>query len=252
MRASHSLILALLPSLTLSAEQIPLTEKATGWFNKAKSYVPTAAKAPVSSSAAKVAAEIITPITRENWESTLSPTPDSDARRKVQGKGAATTGPDTWLVLITGGNKTCHGRCTGVEQAFNQSAALLAADPTSPKLGILNCDRDAILCGIWAANVPTLWHIERPVPDPDQSRASTTIRIIDVNTTTITAPEIVQLHTQKGYLDAAVYEGAFHPFNGWLARYQLNKAIGYVLFGVSVVPSWAFMIVVSMVSRQFM
>ena len=252
MRASHSLILALLPTLTLSAEQIPLTEKATGWFNKAKSYVPTAAKSPIGSSAAKVAAEIITPITRENWESELSPTTDSDARRIAKGKSAAATGPDTWLVLITGGNKTCHGHCTGVEQAFNESAALLAADPSSPKLGLLNCDREAILCGIWAANVPTLWHIERPIPAADQSRASTTIRIIHVNTTTITAQEIVQIHTQKSYLDAPAYVGAFHPFDGWLARYQLNKAVGYVLFGVSAVPSWAFMIVVSMVSRQFM
>ena len=240
MRVASSLLLALC-SIAIAEEQTPLGKKAEGWFNKAKSYVPTGVKSPISSSAAKVAAEIITPLTKDNWESTLTVSPSSTEE-----------GPKTWLILITGGNKTCYGRCTGVEQAFNESAALLGPDPTAPNLGYINCESNAILCATWAAVVPSLWHIQVPVPAPDQSQAGTTIRIISVNTTSITAQDIVQIHTQKTYEKVEVYEGVFHPFDGYLAKLYLNKAVGYVLFGFGLVPSWAFMIVVSMVSRNFM
>lgn len=240
MRLSASLLFAL-PAITIAEEQVPLGKKAEGWFNKAKSYVPTAVKSPVSASASKVAAQVITPLTKDNWESELSIKPSNVER-----------GPETWLILITGGNKTCGGRCTRVEEAFNETAALLSPDPTAPKLGYLNCETNAVLCAIWAANVPTLWHLQIPVPAVDQSGAGTTIRIINVNTTSVNTQDIVQIHTQKTYEKVSVYDGAFHPFDGYLAKYQLNKAIGYVLFAFGMVPSWAFMIVVSMVSRNFM
>lgn len=240
MRLSASLLFAL-PAITIAEEQVPLGKKAEGWFNKAKSYVPTVVKSPVSASASKVAAQVITPLTKDNWESELSIKPSNVER-----------GPETWLILITGGNKTCGGRCTRVEEAFNETAALLSPDPTAPKLGYLNCETNAVLCAIWAANVPTLWHIQIPVPAVDQSGAGTTIRIINVNTTSVNTQDIVRIHTQKTYEKVSAYDGAFHPFDGYLAKYQLNKAIGYVLFAFSMVPSWAFMIVVSMVSRNFM
>lgn len=240
MRLPTSLLFAL-PTIAIAEEQIPLGKKAEGWFNKAKSYVPAGVKSPIAASSARIAAQAITPLTRENWESELTITPSNVDR-----------GPETWLVLITGGNKTCGGRCTRVEEAFNETAALLLPDPSSPKLGYLNCESNAVLCNIWAASVPTLWHIQIPIPAVDQSAAGTTIRIINVNTTTITTQEIVQIHTQKSYEKVPVYHGAFHPFDGYLAKFQLNKAIGYVLFAFSLVPSWAFMIFISMVSRNFM
>ena len=63
---------------------------------------------------------------------------------------------------------------------------------------------------------------------------------------------MVALHTGKKYQEGILYEGYFHPFDGQLAQFGLNKAVGYVLYGIGLVPSWAFMIVVSMVSRTIM
>ncbi len=63
---------------------------------------------------------------------------------------------------------------------------------------------------------------------------------------------MVALHTGKKYQEGILYEGWFDPFDGVLAQWGVNKAIGYVLFGIGMVPSWAFMIVVSMVSRTIM
>ena len=63
---------------------------------------------------------------------------------------------------------------------------------------------------------------------------------------------MVALHTGEKYKDGILYDGWFDPFDGQLAKLGVNKAIGYVLFGIGMVPSWAFMIVVSMVSRTIM
>jgi len=63
----------------------------------------------------------------------------------------------------------------------------------------------------------------------------------------------VALHTGKKYEQTGyVYDGLFQPFDGLLAQYGVLKVAGYVMFGVSMIPSWAFMLVVSMVMRQVM
>lgn len=49
-----------------------------------------------------------------------------------------------------------------------------------------------------------------------------------------------------------MYEGAFHPTNGWLAEYGLNVPLGYAIYYFSLVPSWAMMIGVSFLSRTMM
>ncbi|KAL8710757.1 MAG: hypothetical protein Q9220_004775 [cf. Caloplaca sp. 1 TL-2023] len=235
MRLSASL-LALLP-LALAESQKPLNE----WFEKAKAYIPSAVKAPVASTAAKAAASNVVPLTKDNWQSVLTPSTADPFQ-----------GPESWMVFFSGGNKTCYGRCAGLEQAWNESAALLAADPTSPRLAYANCDKDPILCATWAAGPPTIWYIQLPVTAPDQSKPATTIRIVGLNTTTTTAKDITSIHTQKTYEKKPVYEGSLHPFDGWVAKYGLLVPFGYVMYGFANVPSWAFMIVISMGSRFIM
>lgn len=240
MRFSPALLLAL-PATVAAQEQKPLGDNLQAWFEKAKSYIPASVYSPVAAGAAKVAAENVTPLTNDNWLLVLSPSTKDSWK-----------GPETWMVFFSDGNKTCFGRCDGVEKAWNESAALFAADPTAPRLAYADCDEQAILCTTWAASAPSIWHIQLPIPQADQSKPATTIHIIPLNFTTTTAQEILQIHTAKSYEQTPVYEGAFHPFDGYLAQFGLNRALGYFLFVFTLVPSWAFMIIISMFSRSIM
>ncbi|KAL8645973.1 MAG: hypothetical protein Q9210_006408 [Variospora velana] len=241
MRLSASLLALLLPMGMAAQQQKPLGENLQSWFDKAKSYLPNAATAPIASTAAKAAATNVVPLTKDNWQSVLTPSTTDPFE-----------GPETWMVFFTGGNKTCYGRCAGVEKAWNESAALLAADPSSPKLAYADCDKQSVLCSAWTAAAATIWYIQLPIAQPDQSKPATTIRIIGLNTTTTTASDIVKIHTEKTYEKRPVYEGALHPFDGWVAQYGLLLPLGYVLYGFANIPSWTFMIVISMGSRYIM
>ncbi|KAL9105129.1 MAG: hypothetical protein Q9187_008825, partial [Circinaria calcarea] len=189
MHPTQSLLLLLaLPSLITAQSQKPLGEKVgdnlQNWLNKAKAYLPTSVTSPVDTGAARVAAKNVTPLTKDNWQSVLSPSSSA----------AASSGPEAWMVFVTGGNKTCYGQCGGVEAAWNESATAFAADPTAPNLASLNCDTAAVLCTIWAAGPPAIWYIEVPVTAMHQSRPATTIHIVPLNTTTSTAQEIIEIH----------------------------------------------------------
>jgi hypothetical protein len=73
-----------------------------------------------------------------------------------------------------------------------------------------------------------------------------------LNMTTVTSDDFVQLHT-NGYKETSkLHDGIFHPFNGWFAQNGLSTIVGYVLWGFNLVPSWLFMVVVSMLSRTMM
>ena len=255
MRLTAALLTFLLPAVVSAQAQKPLTDKAKGWFNAAKKYVPTAmptvpgitvpsvpqaVQSPVSVPASKIAALKVHPLTMSNYETLLTPEP-------------ATKGPTEWMVFVTGGNKTCGGRCHNLEVAWNETASLLAADPQAPKLGIINCDTERVLCTTWTAKPATIWHIQRPVPAPDQSMPATSdIHVNYLNITTTTAQDMVALHTGKKYEEGYLYEGVFHPFDGPLAKYGVHKVAGYILFGFGLIPSWAFMLVISMGSRALM
>lgn len=236
-----SISLLALPVIVAAQQQKPLGENLRSWFDKAKSYVPSGTKEPVAAGAAKVAAQDVTTLTKGNWQSVFSPSTSS-----------TTDGPEEWMVLVTGGNKSCYGRCAGVEKAWNETAALLAADPTAPHLAYVDCDNEPILCATWATGPASIWHISRPIAQAGQPTPATAIHIVKLNTTTTTASEILAIHTGKTYEKVPVYEGAFHPFDGVLAQYGLNVPVGTALFYFSLIPSWAFMIVISMVSRNFM
>ena len=95
------------------------------WLSKISSYLPFSIQTPenvarhvsnvASSTIAETAAARIVPLTLENWQSTLKP-------------DAATTkdrGQEEWWVLITGGNRTCHGECEAVEKAWNVGLIIL-------------------------------------------------------------------------------------------------------------------------------
>lgn len=244
MHITHTLVLALPALATAQNIQKPLLEQAGDWINSLRGYIPStvpavpaAVKSPVTASAAKVAAKKVVPLTMANYESELTPSPNS------------AQSPQEWMVFISGGNRTCGGHCERLEWEWNQTATLLAADPTSPNLAFVNCDKQGVLCSTWMAKPPTIWHIQRPVAQADQSTPASTIYINYFNVTHSTAGDMVALHTGKQYETGILYDGWFDPFDGQLAKLGLNKAVGYVLFGIGMVPSWAFMIVVSMVSR---
>lgn len=243
MHLTHSLALTL-PALTAAQSQKPLGAQFQGWFDKAKSYipnsVPAAAKDPVGTSAASVAAKTVTPLTISNYEEWL--TPDQSSAKS----------PQEYMVFVSGGNKTCAGRCAKVEKEWNETVSLLAADPTAPQLGFLNCETQGPLCATWQAQPPTIWHIQRPIAKADQSTPASTVYINYLNVTTSTAGDMVALHTGKKYETGILYEGYFQPFDGLFAQYGVNKAVGYAFYYVGLVPSWTFMVVVSMASRALM
>ena len=97
--------LAILPALAVAQEQAPLADRVQGWFNKAKSYLPTATPViPVEKVVEqKVQEKAVTPFNLSNWQSALEPSSE----------------PKEWLLFITGGNKTCFGRCERANKAFN-------------------------------------------------------------------------------------------------------------------------------------
>ena len=122
-----STLLMLLPAVAVAQEQIPLKdqvqEQVQNWLEKAKSFLPSQVAAPVAEQAvgvdeAEPAApstpeskvvmdKAVVPLTLVNWESNLVASEEE--------------GPQDWLVFITGGNKTCFGRCGPAEKAFNVS-----------------------------------------------------------------------------------------------------------------------------------
>ena len=108
-------ILSFLSATAIAQEQKPLKEKAQGWFDKAKSYMPTAAAtAPIDAGASKVAEKVVAKFTAENWETLLSPSSVDSS-----------LGPEEWMILVSGGNKTCFGDCGMVEKSWNVSSSSL-------------------------------------------------------------------------------------------------------------------------------
>jgi hypothetical protein len=246
MRFSTTLLI--LPALVLAQEQKPLGDfgaqvsaQVNSWFEKAKAYIPPAIYSPTAAVAAKVASKNVVHLHKDNWQETLVPSTT-----------AKSTGPDNWMVLISGGNKTCYGKCEDVERAWNESAALFAVDPTAPHLGYIDCEADGVLCAQWATGPAAIYYIEFQKPTADQSKPSTTVHIVKLNTTSVTAKEIVEIHTKKTYENEPAYEGYFHPFDGLVAQYGLTVPVGWLVYGYSLIPSWLFMISISFITRTFM
>ncbi|KAA8648782.1 hypothetical protein EYZ11_004931 [Aspergillus tanneri] len=233
-------LLPVLPALAAAQEQVPLGSRVQGWFNKAKSYLPTAT--PVIPAVEKVVeqkkiqAKTVTDFNLSNWQSILEPS----------------SKPRNWLVYITGGNKTCFGRCGQADKSFNESVLLFSADPTSPNLGRVDCESNQILCSVWSAGAPSIWHLQVPQAQNREERPATALHTVYLNSTTVTPETIYEIHSKKTYENKPAYEGAFHPTDGWLARAGLLVPVGYVIYGFGAIPSWLFMILISFFSRSMM
>ena len=271
---TRSTLFLLLPALAAAQEQVPLLDQVKGWFGKAQSYVqsavPPAITNPVDSAASKVAETSVLPVTLDNWRDVLRPSTNAKGNE-----------PEEWVIYVTGANKTCYGLCNQANKAWNvrtavhainitikvvslictltyprsqESTALLSTTPEAPQLGVLDCEANPVLCNAWAIGPPMIIHAFLPRPLPDQSAPSTTVRFIGLNRTSVIASDIWEIPSSgKGtYTDTEPYEGYFHPFNSLLAQQGLNIYLGWVIYYVAMVPSWAFMIAISFFSRSFM
>jgi len=240
---SSSILLAL-PALALAQDQVPLVDKLKGFFNKASAYIPTSIPSvipnPVDAGAAKVAAHV-QHLDLANWKSVLTPSPSTK-----------TSGPEEWMVYVTGGNKTCYGTCGNATAAWNKSVPVLAASSSGPKLAVLDCEKEQILCNSWVAAPPAIYHFLLPKPLADQTKPATTVRYIPLNRTSVTAQEITELHYKKKYLETPPYEGYFHPFDSIMAQTGANIPLAYAMWGMALMPSWLPMILISLFSRTFM
>jgi hypothetical protein len=247
MRFSTTAVLAL-PLLAAAAES-PFEQYKAKFQNFLSSFgasAPNVAEKvaePVAAAASKaknkVAPKKIEQLTLSNWNETLySPV-----------KPGATT-PEEWWVLLTGGNKTCYGRCGALETSFQETATKFAAIPKSPHLARLDCDAEPILCNAWAASPGSVWLFEI-LPSP----APVDVYWKPLNLSTVTTQNFVDLYaepakgTKQGF---RVIDSYFHPFDGPLAQYKLAVPVAYFLWGLNAVPSWAMMLFVSFFSRHFM
>ncbi|KAK3721832.1 hypothetical protein LTR37_002998 [Vermiconidia calcicola] len=238
MRTPH--IFLALPALSVAQQQFPLVDQVKGWFAKASDSI-TSVTNPVAAGAAKVADSRVQPLTVANYKDVLRP-------------GAATASPgiEEWMVFVTGGNKTCYGQCARAETAFNEAVVLISASSSPPNLALLDCENEPVLCNAWVVGPPNVLHFLIPQPLADQSTPATTYRSIGFNRTTVTATQIAAIHLEEKYKDKAPYEGIFHPFDGQLAQTGLMIPVGYAIWGFSKIPSWAFMIFISFISRNMM
>ncbi len=105
----HLSPLLLLP-LLVAADQNPLVGKAYGLFDQAKAYVAGAAESlpdlpnPIDAGASKVAGRVVERINIRNWQRKLAPKPD---------------GEEEWMIYLTGGNKSCFGKCGPMNTVWN-------------------------------------------------------------------------------------------------------------------------------------
>ncbi|KAI0161430.1 hypothetical protein GGR57DRAFT_357708 [Xylariaceae sp. FL1272] len=237
MRVSSLPVLLAMPLLAVADTPQDYLAQARVYFDKFASKIPSPSKFdPVAAAAAKVGASKMDILGLHNWKETLhgSVAPGS-------------TKPEEWWVLITGGNKTCFGHCDRVEAAFNETAGKFALDPTAPHAALVNCDDQPVLCNSWSAPVGSLWIFEM-LPEP----AAIDVYSKRFNLTTVTSDDFTQLRGDGYKTEAKRHEGFFHPFNGPLAQNGLAVPAGYVLWAFSLLPSWAFMILISMFSRRMM
>lgn len=251
MRFSTSTALMALPLLASAAEQVPLMgplDHIKASFQQyANIFLPYAKLVPqliphwnthdaAHAAAAKAGGSNIDILSIDTWKSTL--------RNSVTPNSAK---PEEWWVFITGGNKTCYGRCGQAELAFNESALLFKADPTAPHMAMVNCELQPILCNSWATGPPALYIMEVTPGD-----SPVDVYYPRFNTSTITAADFVKMHATNSFKETEPYTGYFHPFDGEIAKFGLGKPIGWTLFVFNVLPNWLFMILVSFASRSMM
>lgn len=104
MHFSSTVFLLPLLSSFAAADQVPLKDKAAAWLEKARGFIPN--PGPIDAGAAAVAEQKVERINLRNYERKLAPKLDTE---------------EEWMVFVTGGNKSCFGRCTRAELTWNVS-----------------------------------------------------------------------------------------------------------------------------------
>lgn len=240
----------LLFGAVLAQDQVPLKEKAAGWLDKAKSFIPSGTPSipnPVEAAAAAFADKKVQKLNIRNYQRILQP--------KLEGE-------EEWLIYATGGNKTCFGRCARADAAWNGAVPILSALPqpagaATLNLGIIDCEKEQVFCNSMSISCPSVLHFNFPVlPYPNASpQPASEFRYVEFNRTTVQSEDMVYLASAapgtKIY-QFPVYEGWLHPVDGWMARFGVQQYFGYLIWGSGTTPSWLIMIIISFVSRQFM
>ncbi|KAK4098244.1 hypothetical protein N658DRAFT_499663 [Parathielavia hyrcaniae] len=212
-----------------------------------------AGEAPSVATGAKgknaVEPKTIESFTLEDWKGTLYGPVRADAAQPQ---------PAEWLVLVTGRNKTCLGRCERIETAFAEAAvkfaSLPSSEPSPQRLARVNCEDQPVLCNSWSANAGSLWLFEVPAA-PD---AIVEIYTKRMNLTTVTPQDVVDVYAgavtdraEAGW-NRTDPTGWFHPIEGKLAKFGLSVPLGYAFWALGAIPSWGMMLIMSFVSRTMM
>ena len=91
-----------------------------------------------------------------------------------------------------------------------------------------------------------------PKAQEEGERPETPLYVVQVNGTTITAEEMFKIYADKTYLKVPKDESFLHPTDSWVAKTGANLLLGYLFYGINLVPSWLLMITISFASRTFM
>ena len=129
---------------------------------------------------------------------------------------------------------------------------VLAAQPKGPQLAVLDCEQEEVFCNSWAAGPPSVYYFLLPQPLADQSTPATSVYYTPLNRTSVTAQEIIEIHTKENYAKKGPYEGLFHPFDSPLIKFGVIVPVAYFLWGMAKMPSWLPMVLISFFSRSFM
>jgi hypothetical protein len=114
-------------------------------------------------------------------------------------------------------------------------------------MAMVNCDDQPVLCNSWSAATGTIWSVDLlPPPAPVE------IYRKRMNMTTTTDQSYVDLYN-KGTKEGWDYNDSyFHPFNGVLAQNGVAVPLGYLFWIFNIIPNWAMMLIVSLMSRRMM
>lgn len=124
-------------------------------------------------------------------------------------------------------------------------------------LGQIDCEKEQVLCNLMSVAPPSLLHFNFPqLPYENASpQPASEFRYAGFNRTTVTPKHIIDLAANapdSKLYEIPVYEGWLHPVDSQLARLGIQSWLGYVVWGMSTMPSWLVMIVLSFFSRQIM
>jgi len=258
--SSAALTASLLSSLVAAeTQQYPFSGQINALWEQVTPYLPGYADPYVASSPSSTSPEkTVVSLTSQNWVSTLQPLHSAE--------GPAPHTVEHWMILVTGGNKTCFGKCANLDEVWIEASAVAVKDKRSPNLGLIDCENNLLLCATWGASPAEVWWIEpetshipeparaTPLANPATSAPQTKrdIFVTKLNTTTVTAPQILSLYRDGEYKQGKLLDTVFHPFDGWLVKYGLNVPVGYVIFATNMIPSWTFMLIVTFTMRMFL